>query len=405
MITRLKRYFGQRAVGLYDQALHSFGSLIQLIALAQALSVESFGLTSIFLSLAIFASSAHRSAVFLPQVLDITINEDKNTLAWKKIALFFAIIIPLFYVSAGLLVYNLNFYSIIFLSFGVFCFMMYEYARKNYFLNNKEKRSLLLSSTYFASSVVLSAYIVITPPGLDATLIGITASYAFPFAFSIVLTYRENHVSSCAWQVLRDNYRRSIWNILSLAPYSVYNTLSIFFIGLSFGLREAGTVAATRIFLAPLTTALTSFDAVEKARASRALRQGGVKELSAFIKNSLLLGISLSTLYAIVCFFFFLFASKYIFGSKYDGGEYYLIAWLSVGILMSAGQILETGLLMLDRQAVIFVNRLVSAFVFLFFAFIYTAGSIGNAGIVFSWTASSILALGAYFRASPKVTP
>jgi len=353
-----------RAVGLYDQALASLVTFGQTLAYARVMASEQFGLFAMTLAALLVAQMLQRTLVVLPMIVSQSEQAEPEFRGWRRVnGLILALSLGLVaaVASAALLAGARPEGTALVLCATVAIalppVLVYEFTRRVLYLQQRRAHILRLSAANFLLQGAGLVLVIVCDGGalLAVAAMALAGALAAAVGWSGIHWGTSAQADACA---LAARYRADMaWNLAAAVPYAGFNTAMPMLLGFLSGPAAAGMFTATRLLLAPVTTLIAAVDSVDKPRAARSLLEGGGaalrRSLLATLRSLLLLG----GVYLLLAGLFADEILRLLLGADYPLLAGSAWAWSVVGLLMMAGQPLETGLLVLRRTRWYFWTR------------------------------------------------
>ena len=356
-----------RVAGFWDQGTMSLATLLQTALLARALDRETFGYFSIAMSISVVMQSLCRSAIFIPYLISQDDPDRGPSSEWVDAALrllAWPLIIPIvliaLYFTTGI---TFNFAAVasgFVLAIGA---IYYDINRR-----------LALSVGLYVPVIVCASGILVTWLGLAIaayyfslnvfTVIGLNGFFCAlcgAFLHRIQLHKEENVYKRNLYGLTRRNKANVAWNIAAFLPYAVYNNLAPTLIAIYYGPSIVAVYAATRVLLSPITMLGAAIDNIDKARASRALREHGIAGLQRSLLSYGATIVGLAMPYLCLGYIWCPSLLKLLIGVNLGVHVGEGRAWLLVAVFIVIGQPIETGLVLLKKSNVYFWSRCIGA--------------------------------------------
>lgn len=400
-----------RLAGLVDQGAYSLASFVQTALYARLLSPDEFGLFAMVLSTVLLTQTLQRCVVVLPMVVSLADRDRAGIRGWfsvNGIVLAAALVVLLAGAGAmqllGLGSGRISTVQLLGLAaLALPTVFLYEFVRRALYVEAQHGHVPLQAATYLLLQIggtLVVGYLFGT--ALAAVLSLALANLAGAAVGALALNWRRKPDEAGARELLA-RYRSDMgWSLAAAAPYAGYNTAMPLLVGLLAGPASAGLFSATRLLLAPVTTLIAAVDSVDKPKAARGLRDGGVAGLRRSLRGtwrSLLLA---GGPYLVLAGIFHSQIVLAVLGSKVAAGAGAAWLWLLVGLLMMLGQPLETGLLVLRRARWYFWSRLfavIASALALWFAIAPLGHSGGIVAVLAGWLVSAVFAVALLRRA------
>lgn len=355
-----------RAVSMTDQLIFSAASLGSMFVYARLLTKLEFGYYAIVVSICVFAQSAQRAFLILPMIVSIEHHHTGIERAWfsaNRLILFATL-------AAGVLGAGLSLVMnwppgtalIILLSaVSVAGYLWFDFSRRCFYLTNRSKRAFAASAVYLLSICVPLGVVWALGPTFMRALIAYAAGNVISALIGYTMVPAPRAGQATLRSLFAEHKATALWSVAALAPFAIYTSAMPTLTALFYGPAATGVFSATRTLIAPVNTLISAVDNVDKPRASRAFKSGGVRGLFASIRGTAatLLGIGLPYLLPIAVAPAFM--ARLLLGQKYASDGLVAQMWAVSGVFMLLNQALETAPTVLGMSHNIFLSRMVGA--------------------------------------------
>lgn len=389
-----------RTLSFLEQGFVSGGNFLLLLILARMLPTKEWGIYSMGYALFLFAQGFQRAFVILPFVTLTPTHETLNETwrYWRKSQWGVTLLSIALLLFSG---YIANAFGVGWLATALIVaaclilpYFFHEYARRLLLQRQFVGKAAVLAA--LLSSVMLTTVVAATGLSLSAIhtailLFGVGGVVMLIATFVIESTCVTK--SSCANKP-QGAVRFGRWSALGHTAYAGYTTTIQLMLGFLGGVGELAAFSAIRNLVQPINVLIGAVDNLDKPRAVRAFHSEGVNGLWRVLKHTLLVLLAIGLTYLVVISAAGSWVVDALYAGKYDAGNG-VIFWSLVALIMLVAQPLETGLYVMKRPDLIFVNRCVSSLVAIPCALLLIP-AFGMEGAIFSmtlgWLTSTLLA-------------
>ncbi|QBJ62641.1 hypothetical protein [Pseudoalteromonas sp. DL-6] len=353
-------------VALVDQFAFSISSFLFFLYMAKFSTIESLGIFSICIALAVFFQGVQRNLIIIPMMtskFSYSLNKSSYFYSLSFIASLIASLFALlvFYVyslfSEVKLIINSGF---IFL-YVIFSWY-YEYKKRTaWLLLNYNK--ILWSVFFLIFSLVILSWLLIESDFI---------SYSYPLSLlfaSLPFGKKEKLYNISCLKIIK-RFKSKQYEVCGGFLYGFYNNFLIIFAGALLGPVAAGVYAVARNLLQPVQVLISAIDSFDKKDLAKRYYSNGLKALRVSIFKATLICISLSLTYYLLVVYNYSIINSIIFQGKFDDLEYLITLCLLAYTAMIFGHFLENGLYICSLGKNMFTNRFfasVLALITLFF--------------------------------------
>jgi O-antigen/teichoic acid export membrane protein len=352
-----------------DQGFQGVGNILANAMLARALTHEQFAGIGVMIGVHFLAWGVHRSNVVLPLIVNASepgAGPDDDD-AWWWINL----------ISVGLIAAGL---ALAWLAFGWIdrapkdqwlvsaiawaavaspwiCFV--EFARRRLYQHRRGVTAAAASAAGSATLVLAAA--IDWRAGLQSPWLGV-AGWAMGGAVGVCVATWAAAPGPVAWRTIRSVWRRhqhfALWQTATAIPYTVYTTLVVLMVAAFAGPTAAAAFTAARTLTNPALAVVSAVDTLDKPRAAKAMREGGLIGLRASVRRTLFTIVGLTGPYLALLAIFSGAILGLAFGPAYSHDSLSVSFLALAAFFACLNQAPETNLIVLKASRSMFVVRL-----------------------------------------------
>ncbi|HEY2384488.1 MAG TPA: polysaccharide biosynthesis C-terminal domain-containing protein [Terriglobia bacterium] len=335
-----------------DQAILSGTNFVAAFILIKTVAKEEYGYYSIALAASLFLVSIQNAVVTTPLAVLLAGKHDEEkdsyagSLYWGQMMALVPAAAAGLLSSVALYLYGFHGMKVVMagcLSFAAAGLLLREFARAYYFAEQSPYTVLLLDSYYAAAFLVLIGVVYRSFRMTAATafvVMGISALVA------TALIKNRNWIFS--WPAIRESYREhwplAKWSLAGVLVTHLQSYCTLYLTGTMLGSSAAGSVAASRLPLTPMTLLQTGWNKVAIPRGAH-LREAG--RLRRFLREqALVAGVVAAGVaaYAALLWMSAGFLKTFLFNRDYEGALDFIGFWAAINVAVFAGLTASAGL-------------------------------------------------------------
>lgn len=353
-------------VALVDQFAFSISSFLFFLYMAKFSTIESLGIFSICIALAVFFQGVQRNLIIIPMMTSKFSYSLNKSSYFYSLSFISSLIASLF---ALLVFYTYSLFSevkLIINSGFIFLYVIfswyYEYKKRTaWLLLNYNK--ILWSVFFLISSLVTLSWLLIESDFI---------SYSYPLSllFASLPFGKKEKLYNISYLKIIKRFKSKQYEVCGGFLYGFYNNFLIIFAGALLGPVAAGVYAVARNLLQPVQVLISAIDSFDKKDLAKRYYSKGLKALRVSIFKATLICILLSLTYYLLLIYNYSMINSIIFQGKFDNLEHLITLCLLAYIAMIFGHFLENGLYICSLGKNMFINRFfasVLALITLFF--------------------------------------
>lgn len=407
------RVGAERLAGLVDQAIFSLVGLVQTAVLARALSPDLFGVYAMAMSFVLVCHAVHWGLVVMPMTVSSAQQSELPLRSWMKWHVVVTLGLLLLCAVVASLTNTWRSAADVSKASALAAivlpgYLSYEHFRRQFFLTGQSAKMPRIAVVWGLFQLGCLAVVVMLFPTPSAAALGVAAaSFAAALVAAVAGWPRAGKLDASLGELLRQRTAAIAGNTAAVLPYMGYNTAMPIVVGQISGPGAAGVFSATRLFLAPMNTVAAAIGSVDKPRAAQALRTGGAEGLTQQLWRTARVMAMFAVPYAIVVAFTTEHLVAWVLGAQFAAYGDLVRLWVVIGVIMSVGHPLETGLIVLDQAHLLFWSRMLALVVAVaVLALVPGQGAaVAVAAVLMAWIASAALGALQLSRHIRKLAP